>query len=132
VQQLLGAAGLPTEDLCESHLEHFFFLGPASAPTALVGAELYGDNALLRSLAVSPDHRKRGLGSVMVAHVEQHVRTCGVRRIFLLTTTAQEFFASRGYQLANREEAPVAIRKTREFADICPASSAFMFKILAI
>jgi N-acetylglutamate synthase-like GNAT family acetyltransferase len=53
-----------------------------------------------------------------------------VRRIFLLTTTAEAFFARRGYGRIAREHAPESIRTTCEFADICPASSALMVKTL--
>jgi amino-acid N-acetyltransferase len=131
VRNLLGSAGLPTEDLSEPQLEHFFFVGNAVTPTALVGAEIFGEHALLRSLAVSANQREQGLGSLLVAHLEQHARECGVGQIFLLTTTARDFFARRGYESVARESAPASIRRTREFADICPASSAFMAKVLA-
>jgi N-acetylglutamate synthase-like GNAT family acetyltransferase len=50
--------------------------------------------------------------------------------MYLLTTTAAGFFERRGYVAAARESAPAEIRATREFADICPASSAFMVKHL--
>jgi amino-acid N-acetyltransferase len=50
--------------------------------------------------------------------------------MYLLTTNAETFFARRGYAPAARESAPVEIRNTREFADICPASSTLMIKHL--
>ena len=52
-------------------------------------------------------------------------------RFYLLTTTAEDFFARRGYVRIARDEAPETIRATREFADICPAGSAIMRKVLA-
>ena len=52
--------------------------------------------------------------------------------VYLLTTTAESFFAQRGYQHAPQGfRAPPAIRTTREFAGICPASSAFMTRTLS-
>jgi amino-acid N-acetyltransferase len=127
---LLAAARLPTEDLTEAHCEHFFFCGPATAPVGLVGLELFGDTALLRSLVVAPEQRSRALGSTLVEHAESHARAAGARTLYLLTTTAEDFFARRGYERAERATAPAAIRNTREFAGICPASSAFMCKSL--
>lgn len=50
---LLEAEKLPASDLTETHLEHFFFTGADGAPSALVGLEIYGEAALLRSLVVS-------------------------------------------------------------------------------
>jgi amino-acid N-acetyltransferase len=124
------SGGLPNEDLTDRHLEHFFYVGEASAPGALVGIEILGQHALLRSLVVRADLRGRGIGSLLVNHVEQHARECAVQRVFLLTSTARDFFARHGYEPMERQAAPPAIQATREFADICPASSAFMAKLL--
>jgi len=77
-----------------------------------------------------PDARGTGLGSALVAHAESHARSEGISTLYLLTTTAERFFAARGYVAAERAAAPATIRDTREFADICPISSAFMQKCL--
>lgn len=127
---LLSAASLPTEDLSEEHCRHFFSLGPHAHPDGLVGLELFGESALLRSLVVTEKLRGSGAGSRLLAHAEQYARSLGVVNLYLLTTTAEQFFAKRGYSRAARESAPPAIRATREFAGICPASSAFMVKPL--
>jgi amino-acid N-acetyltransferase len=128
--KLLASAGLPIGDLTSAHCEHFFFAGPSNAPTGLVGLELLGDVALLRSLVVSPDRRGSGDGTALLRHAETRARASGARSLYLLTTTAESFFVSRGYQRTPRESAPAAIRATREFADICPASSVFMIRKL--
>jgi len=130
VAALLDASDLPSSDLTDAHMEHFFFCGPAAMPTALVGVELCGANALLRSLVVQPEHRSAGLGAALVEHAEMYARSRGARAVYLLTTTAESFFARRGYAVANRASAPAEIASTREFAGICPASSAFMVKRL--
>jgi amino-acid N-acetyltransferase len=130
VKSLLASANLPTADLTEDHCRDFFYTGPKDAPTGLVGLELLGDVALLRSLVVAPGDRKTGAGSALVKHAEAYARDRGVRSLYLLTTTAEPFFAKRGYERAAREAAPAAIRATKEFAGLCPASSAFMSKLL--
>lgn len=127
---LLDAAALPSSDLTEEHMDHFFFCGNAAAPVALVGIELCGASALLRSLVVDPSLRSTGLGRALVAHAEAQARAQGARSMYLLTTTAAAFFQRCGYVAASRDSAPTEIRSTREFADICPASSAFMVKQL--
>lgn len=127
---LLASAGLPTEDLSERHCEHFFYTGEADAPTGLVGLEIVGDVALLRSLVVGAENRGLGAGAALVSHAEQAARDAGASSIYLLTTTAEDFFAKRGYRRTPRDSAPPAIRATREFAGICPASSAFMNRTL--
>jgi amino-acid N-acetyltransferase len=127
---LLSSAGLPTEDLTQQHCDGFFYIGPAAALQGLVGLELFGDVALLRSLAVATGLRDTGAGSRLLAHAEDHARTRGVKHLYLLTTTAERFFARRGYTRVDHGQAPPAIRATREFSGICPASSAFMRKQL--
>ena len=130
VASLLAANGLPWTDLSERHLDHFFCAGSTDSPTGVVGLEMLGEDALLRSLAVHTSVRSAGLGTALVEHAEAHARANGVRTIYLLTTTAEAFFARRGYVSLDRELAPACIRSTREFADICPSSSAFMVKHL--
>ena len=127
---LLQAQGLPVSDITDERLEHFFFVGSDGAPTGLVGLEIHGSDALLRSLVVEENARGQGLGSALTDHAEQYAASRNVRAIYLLTTTAETFFRRLGYQRIDRREAPPEIKSTREFADLCPASSAFMFKRL--
>ena len=127
---LLDAVGLPTSDLAVQRLEHFFFCGASHAPTALVGLEIHGADALLRSLAVAPHARGAGLGSALVQHAERYALSRGVRTVYLLTTTAQRFFEERGYLKVPRDSCPPGIQATSEFSRLCPASSAIMMKAL--
>ncbi len=130
VVALLEAEGLPASDLTEGHLEQFFFTGNDGAPSALAGLELYGEDALLRSLVVSAVARTQGLGSALVRHAERYAAAHHVRAIYLLTTTAESYFAHRGYRRIDRAAAPPSIQSTREFTSLCPASSALMIKRL--
>jgi amino-acid N-acetyltransferase len=111
-------------------LEHFFFTGTDGAPSALVGLEIYGDAALLRSLVVSAAARTQGLGAALVLHAEEYAAAHRVHSLYLLTTTAEAYFEHRGYRRIDRSEAPPSIQSTREFSSICPSSSAFMVKRL--
>jgi amino-acid N-acetyltransferase len=130
VKRLLVESGLPTGDITAQHLHHFFGCGPKSEIEGVVGLEIYGTVALLRSLAVTAAQRGLGLGSGLVEHAEGYAWGKGVRSLYLLTTTAEAFFRRRGYVRIPREEAPAAVKATREFSGICPASSAFMVKRL--
>ena len=127
---LLEAQGLPVSDITDERLEHFFFVGPVGSPRGLVGLELYGADALLRSLVVGESARGSGLGSTLVKHAEQYAAANSVRSLYLLTTTAETFFRRLGYERIDRSQAPPSIKATPEFASLCPASSAFMLKRL--
>jgi amino-acid N-acetyltransferase len=130
VKQLLSESSLPIEDITAQHLHHFFGCGSGLELEGLVGLELYGEVALLRSLAGASSRRGSGVGSGLVAHAERHARDQGVQSLYLLTTTAEQFFLRRGYARIPRDEAPAAIKGTKEFSGICPASSTFMVKQL--
>jgi amino-acid N-acetyltransferase len=130
VKRLLDEAQLPTSDLTEAHLAHFLACGADDALEGVVGRELYQPVALLRSLAVAARSRGRGIGTTLLAEAERLARSQAVKEIYLLTTTAERFFARSGYERILRDAAPSAIRETQEFSSLCPASSAFMRKRL--
>ena len=130
VKRLLSEADLPTADLTPGHLDHFFGCGSGDALEGVIGLEPYGAVALLRSLAVASTRRGHGLGTQLVAHAERYARERGVRALYLLTTTAEPFFRRLGYECIARDAVPEAIKATREYAGICPASSAVMTKRL--
>jgi amino-acid N-acetyltransferase len=96
----------------------------------VVGLELYSNSGLLRSLAVATPARGRGLGKRLVAHAERYAQEHGVKELYLLTTTAEAFFSRLGYRRVERDAVPDAIKATREYSGICPASSAVMAREL--
>ena len=130
VIELLEAAGLPAADVSQELLRHFFYLPDAQSAAGLVGLELYGHEALLRSLVVRQSERGKGLGIALVRHAEAYAASQGVRSMYLLTLTAEPFFQRLGYAHLDRAAAPASIQRTSEFANLCPASSAFMVKVL--
>ncbi|HXZ84918.1 MAG TPA: arsenic resistance N-acetyltransferase ArsN2, partial [Myxococcota bacterium] len=96
----------------------------------VAGLELYEGDGLLRSVATAPDFRGRGVASRLCAEVERRARALGARRLYLLTETAEPFFARRGYRRLDRAAAPRGIAGSREFASVCPASAALMAREL--
>ena len=121
----LRAEGLPAPDV-----GRYFSADHYSAVVGYVGLEGEGRDLLLRSLVVLSDRKARGLGSRVLAAAETAAGDLGAARLHLLTTTAERFFTRRGFVVADRASAPAAIRRTREFADVCPASAAYLTKDL--
>ena len=128
VMNLLAECALPNADISAQKLEHFFACGAEKNPGGVVGVELYGEVALLRSLAVKAGARGKGCGKRLVQEAEQHAARSGVKRLYLLTTTAEKFFAGLGYATVDRASVPDAIRATTEFSTLCSASAAVMAK----
>jgi amino-acid N-acetyltransferase len=121
---------LPTSDLETGTEVLLFVAGPTQQPSGVVGIQVFDSVALLRSLAVSESERGKGLGAALVHYAEQHAASLGIRTIYLLTTTAAEFFEAHGYNTINREEAPEPIVGSSQFSNLCPTSSALMAKAL--
>jgi amino-acid N-acetyltransferase len=128
--QLLQNADLPVDDITAAMLNDFLVAHMDAALAGTVGIERYGETALLRSLAVCETCRGIGLGKQLVAAMEARARKLSIGRLYLLTTTADRFFAAQGYQPVERDAAPEVIRTTAQFSRLCPVSSSFMVKAL--
>jgi amino-acid N-acetyltransferase len=97
---------------------------------ACVGIERFGKVALLRSLCVSAEDRTKGYAKRALSAIEQRARAAGIEHLYLLTTTAAEFFAAHGYIECERTAVPSSIIARPEFESICPASAACLSKAL--
>ena len=120
IAALLQAAGLPHEDFAP-HVRHFVVARNDDEVVGAIGAEVCGEDALLRSLVVTPSWRYGGVGGELLRKLEADAAGWGVHRWWLLTTTAGEFFTNRGFREVSRSEAPPAIAATGEFRELCPS-----------
>ncbi len=134
IKEVLTAGGLHHQDITPSHLQHFLVLkdGPNSTLTGVVGLELKHNHALLRSLAVIEPQRNKGLARQLVKEIEKYAKSQRVDTLYLLTLTAERFFAKQGYRKIDRKSAPPAIQKTTEFNSLCPETAVCMKKQLSI
>ncbi len=130
IRQLLSLCGLPHEDLTPQHLRHFWVIKEKGEILGVVGLEILGQFALLRSLSVDPRFRKRGLASHLMKKVEEYAVSLKIEELYLLTLTAESFFLKRGFQEIERNFAPSEVQGTAEFQRLCPASSVSMVKRL--
>lgn len=128
VVSLLVDCGLPVADISSEKPPMFFGVRSESGLLAVIGLDLFGELALLRSLAVAPAARGLHLGHDLVAFAERVAAERGVQSLFLLTETADQFFIKLGYQQTHRSDAPPAIKQTAQFAGLCPTSSVFLCK----
>ena len=129
IRSLLEGAGLPTRDLATARPE-FFAIRMDGSLVAAGALQRFGSAALLRSVVVSDDHRGMGLGRTIVLELERRAREARIERLILLTETAGEFFAARGYQVIERGAAPADMQQCEEFRSLCPSSATCMAKRL--
>jgi len=129
VRALLKKADLPFEDV-EVGRQTFLVATSENRVVGSAGLENCGNVGLLRSLAVREELRGIGLGGELTEEMEAMARKAGVQELYLLTMTAEPFFAKRGYGRVDRAKAPAALQGTTEFASLCPISSVCMMKRL--
>ena len=129
VQGLLQGSGLPTAGVDE-WLAHFLLAEHDGQVVAVAGLELYGASALLRSVAVDPEWRGSGLARELIDRLLSEAKEQDINDIYLLTTTAENYFPRLGFQCICRGDVPPQVQDSVEFRDACPASAVVMRKAL--
>jgi amino-acid N-acetyltransferase len=124
--QLLQQHKLPVADLDEEKLLYLLKDGEKAIGTA--GLEIFEDCALLRSVSVVKEEQGKGYGKFLNEAIENYAKESGITCMYLLTTTARNFFDKQGYCKINREETPELIKQTAEFTSLCPSSAVVMKK----
>ena len=130
VLALLQSTDLPTSDLSAIAGLRTWVIESDDFLCGVIALEPFGTEGLLRSLAVASDYRNRGIGRALVAQLENDARAQGVRKLVLLTQTAETFFRSLGYQNIYRRHVSAEIKQSAEFRSLCPASASCMAKTL--
>ncbi|MFL9911799.1 arsenic resistance N-acetyltransferase ArsN2 [Paraburkholderia sp. RL17-337-BIB-A] len=131
IAALLVENALPVSDVTPDLLCDFAVAEDAhESVVGSVGLERFGAEALLRSLAVAKPERSAGSGGKLLAHAEYMALTSGVSELWLLTTTAADFFRRAGYLPVARQSAPTGLQASTQFAQLCPSTAVCMRKRL--
>ena len=130
IERLLTVSSLPLDGVRDA-LDGFVVAQSGDDIVGVAGLEVCCDNALLRSVAVLPEWRSRGLGRALVTRVISDAEARGLHALYLLTTTAERYFPSFGFQQISREDVPGDVRETAEFQSACPASATVMRRVCA-
>jgi amino-acid N-acetyltransferase len=128
VRTLLEVCGLPAGDLNADTLHYFIGAWAGERLVGVVGLQPLDHAALLRSLAVAPEHRGEGIGSRLCDEAESLARAGALTELYLLTTSAAGYFGARGFRACPREALPASVQATAQFRELCPASAVAMHK----
>ena len=129
VVALLATEKLPVADLPE-HLDNFLVALEHGELIGVAGIEIFGQSALLRSVAVQPSDRNKGVAEKLLHRIEDLARSKGIKAIYLLTETASGYFIKKNYQQITRNKVPDDVLGSTEFSLVCPQSAIVMKKIL--
>ncbi len=130
IERLLRECELPIAGARE-HLASFLVCDHGDALSGCAGLERYGDVGLLRSVAIAPRMRGQGLAEALVRGQLAIASAHGIRSVYLLTTTARDYFARLGFVDVPRDDAPPTLQSSAEFQGACPASAVLMGYMLA-
>ncbi|MGF6964553.1 amino-acid N-acetyltransferase [Paraburkholderia sp. WC7.3g] len=132
IRSLLATCALPTEDVTTVLVPGFLVaVDEGGAIVGSVGLEPLGADALLRSLAVALHLRATGLGTSLLLAIEREAKACTYASLWLLTTSAREFFEHHGYSAVERVDVPDEVRETAQFMRLCPSTAVCMRKHIA-
>ncbi|MFL5462281.1 MAG: arsenic resistance N-acetyltransferase ArsN2 [Gemmatimonadales bacterium] len=124
---LLSRSGLPTAGVADNFSQ--FLVAEANGRlVGVVGLEIYGQSALLRSAAVEESWRGSGVGRVLVERALDLARQREIDDVYLLTTTAEHYFPKFGFVCVRRDEVAQGVQSSVEFQTACPASATAMRK----
>lgn len=128
IEELLAENGLPISDLDSACSSLFVCESAEGERVGVGGLEVEGKAGLLRSVAVEETVHGEGYGTTICERLLDRARAADLDAVFLLTTTAEEFFMDLGFERIERNRVPDSIRGTAEFRDLCPASATCLKK----
>jgi amino-acid N-acetyltransferase len=125
VESLLSTSDLPVEGV-RDNFSNFIVAEERGAIAGAIGLEKFGSVALLRSAVVSPDNRGSGVGRRLVEQLLERAGKDGIEELYLLTTTAEDYFPRFGFARTTRSAVPDAVKASAEFNGACPDTAVVM------
>lgn len=124
VKAILKEADLSTAGVDE-HFSNFMVLERDGCVIGTAGLEIYGDVAILRSVAILPEFRRQGMGDGLVRAMINFADRRNIKQIYLFTQTARKFFEKFGFKAIPRECIDERCRSSGE-AGLSPTSATAM------
>ncbi len=124
IDKLLSENGLTTSGVRENLSN--FLVAECGDIVGVIGIEFAGHGVMLRSMAISQELRKRGIGATLFNRCLEIVRAAGIKDAYLLTNTAEKFVARWGFHKIQRSEIPADLMQSSTLNSFCPASSICM------
>jgi amino-acid N-acetyltransferase len=125
ISKLLTANDLPVDGV-EENLASFVVAEDDENLVGAIGLELFDSAALLRSAVVAAHRRGTGVGQRLVEQILEMAERAGVDEVYLLTTTAEDYFPRFGFHRTTRAAVPASVKTSAEFRGACPDTAIVM------
>ena len=129
VEELLASAQLARLDPgAQFGLQYTLATTGSGKIVGAAGVEVYGSEALLRSVVVSSEMRGNGLGRRLTEDRLRWAADHGITEVYLLTTDADLYWKERGFRVVERADAPSGVRSSKQWAGGCSSTAIAMKK----
>jgi amino-acid N-acetyltransferase len=129
ILSLLNTVDLPPDGVAE-YIDGFLIARDETGSlVGCAGMEQHGELGLLRSVAVTPELQRSGLGTRLTEAILQYATQQGISEVLLLTTTARDFFEQKfGFAVAVRKDHDDRLKQSPEWR-LPRCSSAVLMKV---
>jgi amino-acid N-acetyltransferase len=131
VERLLEDAGLITAGV-PAHIERFLLIEDAGRIIACAGLEQYGKHALLRSVAVIPAYRNRGVARLLVSRLLDEAAALRIEDVYLFTSTAPGYFRRFGFVPVARDDVAEPVRASEEYGECCSGAETMVLVLRSV
>jgi N-acetylglutamate synthase-like GNAT family acetyltransferase/protein-tyrosine-phosphatase len=131
IRRLLAEALLPLGDVGDPDLR-FIVARQDGRVVGCAGLQAFGEDGQLRSMAVHWTSRTAGLGSSLHGRLLYEALQAGVRTLYVVTTTAADFFARQGYRKVQPADVPKGVVGSEEYATFVPGGGVVMARKVTV
>lgn len=130
IKRLLVGSLLPSRDVGEGR-QRFIVASEGGRIIGCAGLQVAGEDGLVRSMAVHWTRRNAGLGSRLHQRLLLEAVLAGVKRLWVVTTTAEDFFGRHGFRKVEAAAVPAELQASEEFTAFVPGGSSVMSRLVA-
>jgi amino-acid N-acetyltransferase len=130
IKRLLIGSLLPSRDVGGAS-QRFIVASEAGRLLGCAGLQVSGEDGLVRSMAVHWTRRNAGLGTRLHQRLLFEATLAGVKRLYVVTATAEDFFAGHGFKKIAAKDVPVELQASEEFTAFAPGGGTVMSRAVA-
>lgn len=126
IKRMLVAALLPSRDVVGGPGQRYIVARENGRIIGCAGLGVSGHDGQVRSMAVHWTRRNAGLGTRLHERLLFEAVLAGVKTLYVVTMTADDFFARHGYRRIGAQEVPPELMASEEFAAFAPGGGVIM------